>query len=132
MLYKKRGVGLFYKKKILNSNIKLKPCCTIRTAIFIDETIQPLQYRHNISQNIKICKFTIINDLFRIKTYSSLRKIHLTCINSYISERNMESHELKKKGAAINGHRLQAKIRTCNLITLKIYDFLFQHLPLGH
>lgn len=89
-------MGLFYKKKILNSNIKLKPCCTIRTAIFIDKTIQPLQYRHNSSQNIKICKFTVINDLFRIKTYSSLRKIHVTCINSYISERNMETHELKK------------------------------------
>lgn len=122
-------MGLFYKKKILNSKIKLKSCCTIRTAIFIDKTIQPLQYRHNISQNIKICKVTIINDLFRIKTYNSLRKIHLTCMNSYISERNMESHE-SKKGAAIDRHRLQAKIRTCNLNTLKIHH-LFQHLPLG-
>lgn len=84
---------LFYKKKILNSNIKLKPCCTIKTAIFIDKSIQLLQYKHNISQNIKICSFTIINDLFRIKTYSSLRKIHLTCISTYISGRNIESHE---------------------------------------
>lgn len=111
MLYKKRGMGLFYKKKILNSNIKLKPCCTIRTAIFIDKTIQPLQYRHNISQNIKICKFTIINDLFRIKTYSSLRKIHLTCINSYISERNMESHELKKKEQQLTDTGFEQKLK---------------------
>lgn len=38
----------------------------------------------------------------------------------------------KIKGAGIDRHRLQAKIRTCNLITLKIYHLLFQHPPLGH
>lgn len=40
---------------------------------YIDKIIQPLQYRHNISQSInKICNFTIMNDiLFIIKTFVS-------------------------------------------------------------